>query len=118
LLCPVIKKARRIAHPRTYHAPTTTPLASYNLHVASALLNPPRRYQCRSIRCSTTAMIIGPSVGVFPSNISTCSLHAAGAMALLCAHVDSAIIRLLGCWRSDEMPRYLHVQAARTQHHA
>jgi hypothetical protein len=32
-------------------------------------------------------------------------------MALLCAHIDSDIIRLLGRWRSDEMLRYLHVQA-------
>jgi hypothetical protein len=28
-----------------------------------------------------------------------------------CAQVDSDVIRLLGCWRSDEMLRYLHVQA-------
>jgi hypothetical protein len=32
-------------------------------------------------------------------------------MALLCAHVDTDVIRLLGRWRSDEMLRYLHVQA-------
>jgi hypothetical protein len=32
-------------------------------------------------------------------------------MALLCAHVDSDVIRLLGRWRSDEMLCYLHVQA-------
>ena len=32
-------------------------------------------------------------------------------MALLCAHVDTDIIRLVGRWRSDEMLRYLHVQA-------
>jgi hypothetical protein len=33
-------------------------------------------------------------------------------MALLCAQVDTDIIRLLGRWRSDEMLRYLTVQAA------
>jgi hypothetical protein len=32
-------------------------------------------------------------------------------MALLCAQVDSNVIRLLGRWHSDEMLRYLHVQA-------
>ena len=32
-------------------------------------------------------------------------------MALLCANVDTDIIRLLGRWRSDEMLRYLHLQA-------
>ena len=33
-------------------------------------------------------------------------------MALLCAAVDTDIIRLIGRWRSDEMFRYLHTQAA------
>jgi hypothetical protein len=32
-------------------------------------------------------------------------------MVFLCAHVDTDIIKLLGRWRSDEMLRYLHVQA-------
>jgi hypothetical protein len=32
-------------------------------------------------------------------------------MALLCTRVDANTIRLLGRWRSDEMLRYLHVQA-------
>jgi hypothetical protein len=32
-------------------------------------------------------------------------------MALLCADVDSDRIRLLGRWQSDQMFRYLHVQA-------
>ena len=32
-------------------------------------------------------------------------------MALLCAGVDRDQIRLVGRWRSDEMYRYLHVQA-------
>ena len=54
---------------------------------------------------------MGPSVGISPSDISARSLRASGAMALLCAQVDSDTIRLLGRWRSDEMLRYLHVQA-------
>jgi hypothetical protein len=32
-------------------------------------------------------------------------------MALLCAGVDSYCLRMIGQWRSDEMFRYLHVQA-------
>jgi hypothetical protein len=32
-------------------------------------------------------------------------------MDLLCAHVDSDLIKLLGRWQSDTMMRYLHVQA-------
>jgi hypothetical protein len=57
------------------------------------------------------ASIVGPMVGFLPSEISARSLRAAGAMALLCANVDTDVIRLIGRWRSDEMLRYLHVQA-------
>jgi hypothetical protein len=32
-------------------------------------------------------------------------------MAFLCEDIDTDCIRLLGWWRSDEMLRYLHVQA-------
>ena len=39
------------------------------------------------------------------------SLRAAGANALLLANFDTNIICLIGRWRSDEMLRYLHVQA-------
>jgi hypothetical protein len=56
-------------------------------------------------------LLLGPQFGFLPADISARSLRASGAMALLCAHVDTDIIRLLGRWRSDEMLRYLHVQA-------
>ena len=32
-------------------------------------------------------------------------------MALLCAGINSDRLRLIGRWQSDEMFRYLHVQA-------
>ena len=32
-------------------------------------------------------------------------------MALLCSGIDADIIRLIVRWRSDEMLRYLHLQA-------
>ena len=52
-----------------------------------------------------------PHYNLRPCDISARSLRAAGAMALLCDSVDSDRIRLLGRWRSDEMLRYLHLQA-------
>ncbi|EJK56667.1 hypothetical protein THAOC_23403 [Thalassiosira oceanica] len=55
---------------------------------------------------------IGPSLGFLPEDVSARSLRAAGANALLFAKVDTDVIRLIGRWRSDEMLRYLHVQAA------
>ena len=44
-------------------------------------------------------------------DVSVRSTRAGGAMALLCAGVDSDRLRRIGRWRSDEMFRYLHVQA-------
>ena len=57
------------------------------------------------------AHVLGANYGIAPQDISARSLRSSGAMALLCAAVDTDIIRLLGRWRSDEMMRYLHVQA-------
>jgi hypothetical protein len=37
-------------------------------------------------------------------------------IALLCTHVDSATIRLISRWRSDEMLPYLTVQAQPIMH--
>ena len=49
--------------------------------------------------------------GFAPTDVSARSTRAGGAMAMLCAAIDSDRIRLTGQWRSDEMYRYLHVQA-------
>jgi hypothetical protein len=54
---------------------------------------------------------MGARYGIQPTEISIRSLQSSGAMALLCARVDTDMIRLLGRWHSDEMLRYLHVQS-------
>jgi hypothetical protein len=53
--------------------------------------------------------LIGPEVGLVKADVSARSMRAGGAMALLCAQVDGNIIRLLGRWQSNDMPRYLHL---------
>ena len=55
---------------------------------------------------------IGPSLGFTADDVSARCLRAAGANALLLSNIDGDIIRLIGRWKSDEMLRYLHVQAA------
>ncbi|MGH7974089.1 MAG: hypothetical protein ACREBR_01085 [bacterium] len=55
--------------------------------------------------------IIGPPLGILFNNISARSLRSGGATALLCSRVPTDTIRLMGRWRSDEVLRYLHVQA-------
>ena len=107
--CPVRAAARRALHLRTHGAAPTQPLASYF---------DPQSLRLRRITPAvltdllrTSVAILGPLYGFVPSDISARSLRAAGAMALLCANVDTDRIRLIGRWRSDEMLRYLHVQA-------
>jgi hypothetical protein len=94
-------------HLRNHAAPATTPLATY---FENAAWHPIRPAAITSVLQVATA-ILGPSVGFLPDSISARSLRAAGAMALLCAQVDTDVIRFIGRWRSDKMLRYLHVQA-------
>ena len=107
-LCPVRAVARRVLHLRQHNAPATTPLAKYfdnnrwhpvlPSHITSSIQQAVR--------------FLGPaSLGFKASEVSARSLRASGAMALFNAKVDPLTIRLVGRWRSDEMLRYLHVQA-------
>ena len=60
---------------------------------------------------ATVKLFAGTHLGFTHHDVSARSLRAAGAMALLCSGVDHNINSLIGRWRSDEMMRYLHVQA-------
>jgi hypothetical protein len=106
--CPVAATAQRVQHLRQHHATPDTPLGTYFLPngtsktVSSDNITQTLRFSLRHF---------GTTLGITASDISARSLRAAGAMALLCAHVDHDTIRLIGRWRSDEMLRYLHTQA-------
>ena len=106
-LCPVLAIVRRIIHLRTNNAAPTTPLArvfhKHSTKVTPTLIRDTLR---------NAVQYLGTDLGFLPSDVSARSLRAAGATALLVARVDTDIIRLLGRWRSDEMMRYLHLQAA------
>jgi hypothetical protein len=104
--CPVQATLSRIKHLRQHNAQPTTPLYRYydrswkNLDTSSL-----------TSQLRITVTTLGHLYGIKPDEISVRSLRASGAMALLCARVDTDTIRLLGRWRSDEMLRYLHVQS-------
>jgi len=68
----------------------------------------------KSLRRSASSLF--HLTGIHPHEISSCSIRPGGAMALLCAHVDSDIICLVGRWRSDEMFCYLHAQTFPLMH--
>ena len=111
--CPVGATIRRVIALRHANAPPHTPLHAYLQDgrwcvVSGSHITDQLRLAVR---------VIGQQYGLQPSDISARSLRCSGAMALLCASVDTDIIRLIGRWRSDEMFRYLHTQAAPlTQH--
>ena len=108
LLCPVQISIRRVLYLRHNMADPDTPLATYYENTQPSPVTPTDI--TTALRLAVT--ILGPTtLGFLPSDISARSLRASGAMALLCAHVDTDIIRLIGRWRSDEMLRSLHVQA-------
>jgi hypothetical protein len=106
--CPVKALQRRVLHLRHHSAPPTTPIASYFLTGRWHRISP--SHITDALR-ATVATCDSNHLGFLHTDVSARSLRAAGAMALLCAEVDTDIIRLIGRWRSDEMLRYLHVQA-------
>jgi hypothetical protein len=112
--CPVAAIARRVLHLRHASAPPTTPLFT----VFSSPTTPPLAVTSSRITSMLrlAATSLQPTLGLDPRTISARSLRAGGAMALLCARVDTDIIRLVGRWRSDEMLRYLHLQAYPLMH--
>ena len=99
---------RRILHLRRHGAAPDTPLCAFHdgntWHVIS------ERMVTNLLR--QAAAIVGPSIGFNPADISTRSLRASGAMAMMCGGIDTTITRLRGRWHSDAMLRYLTVQAA------
>jgi len=113
--CPVLALARRVLHLRLAAAAPTQPLSSYIDPVTSTL----RRLAPADITSllRLAVAVLGPAHGFQPADVSARSLRSAGAMALLCADVDTDRIRLLGRWQSDQMFRYLHVQAEPMMRH-
>ena len=105
--CPVLAITRRVQHLRGHHAAPDTPLymTLYN--------NAWKPVKSADITAALRTMAAQQFhvYGLSPAEISARSLRAGGAMALLCAKVDTDIIKLVGRWRSDEMLRYLHLQA-------
>jgi hypothetical protein len=106
-MCPVYAMTRRLLHFRLHQASPLTPIYTY--YTLSTMLKVSTTVLTHHLRQTCTAF--GAELGIAPADISIRSLRSSGAMALLCAEVDSDRIRLLGCWKSDEMLRYLHVQA-------
>ena len=106
-LCPVLSTIHRILHLRHHNAAAAIPLASY--HTQDRWCKVPPSNITDALRVAVA--ILRPALEFLPTGISARSSQASGAMTLLCAQVNSNVIRLLGRWRSDEILCYLHIQA-------
>jgi len=111
-LGPVKALARRVEHLRRHNCPPETPL--HTVLVGSRVRHVRSSDITAALRRSAAVLL--PLTGIHPQEISARGLRSGGAMGLLCARIDSDIIRLVGRWRSDEMFRYLHAQAYPLMH--
>lgn len=107
LCCPVKASIRLLLFHRANATPRSRPIASYYhrgrlTRITAADI---------TTQLKTAATTLFPATGLAATDVTARSLCAGGAMALLCANVDSDTIKLLGRWHSDAMIRYLHVQA-------
>ncbi|KAI2513453.1 hypothetical protein MHU86_927 [Fragilaria crotonensis] len=107
-LCPVHCVAARVVALRQSAATADTPLNAFRPSATS-----PFRYVAAADLTTRirAALLLHPDPAYTLADVTVRSTRAGGAMALLCAGIDSDRIRLVGRWRSDEMYRYLHVQA-------
>lgn len=108
-LCPVLCLVARITTLRGLDAPASTPVNAYRTAPARPVRYVLARDITRRLRAAL-ALFPDPSYPN-PSDISARSTRPGGAMALLLAGVGGDRIRMVGRWRSDELYRYLHVQA-------
>lgn len=115
LFCPVRAVARRVLHLRRHTAITTTPMGTHY----QSLGGKPSMLSSNTVttHLKTSATLLGPEYGIERDEVTSRSLRASGAMALLCAKVDPDMVRLLGRWQSDAMIRYLYIQAVPIMQH-
>ena len=107
-ICPVLCLVARVVSLRSWHAPPSAALNAFR----SAPGRPPTHVHARDLtRRMRSALTIFPDPSLNPNDISARSTCPGGAMALLCAGVGADRIQMVGRWRSDELYRYLHVQA-------
>ena len=98
--CPVAATCSRVLHLQQNNAPPDTPVCLFYANQQAHYVTS----DDITMMLQLAVRSIGPeNLGFLPEDISARSLHAAGAIALLCTYIDSVTIRLIGRWHSDEM---------------
>jgi hypothetical protein len=111
LACPVKAIVRRLEHLRHHNAPASTPLCAVGPNFRSL----PLGKITRLLRQGGVAYSLATSNPLPPINLK--ALRASGATALMGRDVHTSKIQLIGCWKSDSMLRYLHLQSHDTMSH-
>ena len=105
--------AQHIMHLCSHNAPDNAPLARVYCHQCHSAVKP---NDITTALCTAVTYLTPALFGFLPLDVSARCLCAVGANTLLCASVDTDVIRLLGHWPSNEMLCYLHLQAAPLMH--
>jgi hypothetical protein len=106
-LCPVHALVRRVQQLRLDGATPVTPLNAYKTPDGTWQYVLPA--DVTALLRSAVALL--PHTDLAARDFTARCTRAGGAMALLCGGIGADRIRLIGRWRSDEIYRYLHVQA-------
>ena len=111
-ICVVKAIKRRVFRLQSHNAPLSTPLARIYTGFGNCTSGVTPHLITKTLYKAVTWM--GANLGfLLPFEVFARSLCAAGAMALVVAKVDPNIMQILGCWRLDEMFRYLNLTAKR-----
>jgi hypothetical protein len=97
-ICRVKAISNQVRHLRQHNTPPATTLCTYYMNNKSCYVTPTNI----SVTLKMPVLALGATLGLTAKEVSTCSLRTAAVMSLLCAHIDSDTIRLLGHWRSHE----------------
>ena len=97
-----------MAHLNLHKAKPDQPLCSY-YHTVSKTYRYLASQDITQVLCASA--LHHPRFCVNPASVECHSLHTSSAMALFSHGVDALLIKLVGCWRSDAMLCYLHVQS-------
>ena len=107
-VCPVLVLIHRVQHLRQFNAPPSAFLCTvYSTPLCFSHITPAHL----TAHLCLSAAAVFTTTGFHPTDVSARALRTGGAMALLCACVDPDLIKLIGRWKSNEMLRYLHLQA-------
>jgi hypothetical protein len=113
ILCPCKALLRISAHLRQHSAPPETPIYTYYTTAGAPLAITPEHIR-DGLRAA--ANDLSHLTGLDPGSLSARSLRPGGATALLCAGIETDVIKLVGRWKSDAMMTYLRVSTLAHSH--